>query len=263
VGAVGEAKGGLEYYYFICNLLKAMENDWPSVLQKFKDIQALVFRQQGALVHATVDDASLTKMDPHITNFLSALPLNAPLLYPYSSPAPILPVKHHARVSEGLAVPTQVNYVGKAANLYEHGYKYDASIAVVDKYLGMAYMWDQVRVLGGAYGAFTSFSRHTGVFKFLSYRDPNLLTTLDTFDGAARYLKNLDIDDDSLNKAIVGTIGDVDKYQLPDQKGSTALGRYLHKDTAEERGTRRAQVRALNSLLSTPYAPLFALPSSL
>lgn len=60
---------------------------------------------------------------------------------------------------------------------------------------------------------------HAGVFSFLSYRDPNLLKTLDVYDGTAEFLRQLEMDDDTLTKAIIGTIGDVDSYQLPDAKG--------------------------------------------
>lgn len=57
------------------------------------------------------------------------------------------------------------------------------------------------------------------MFSFLSYRDPNLLKTLDVYDGTGDFLRELQIDDDTLTKAIIGTIGDVDAYQLPDAKG--------------------------------------------
>lgn len=59
----------------------------------------------------------------------------------------------------------------------------------------------------------------TGVFSFLSYRDPNLLKTLNVYDGTGDFLRELAMDDDTLTKAIIGTIGDVDAYQLPDAKG--------------------------------------------
>lgn len=53
----------------------------------------------------------------------------------------------------------------------------------------------------------------------MSYRDPNLLKTLEVYDETAKFLRELDMDDDALTKAIIGTIGDVDAYQLPDAKG--------------------------------------------
>ena len=73
----------------------------------------------------------------------------------------------------------QVNYVGKAANLYEDaGYQLKGSAYVVNKLLGTTWLWDRVRVSGGAYGGFSDFDSHSGMFTFLSYRDPNLLKTV-------------------------------------------------------------------------------------
>jgi Zn-dependent M16 (insulinase) family peptidase len=58
-----------------------------------------------------------------------------------------------------------------------------------------------------------------GVFTYLSYRDPNLIKTLDNYDGTVQFLREIEMDNDALTKAIIGTIGDVDGYQLPDAKG--------------------------------------------
>jgi Zn-dependent M16 (insulinase) family peptidase len=59
------------------------------------------------------------------------------------------------------------------------------------RYLRTGYLWDNVRVIGGAYGGFCNFNPTTGLFSFLSYRDPNLAKTLDTYDGTAAYLQDL------------------------------------------------------------------------
>ena len=49
----------------------------------------------------------------------------------------------------------QVNYVGKAANLYEDaGYQLSGTSYVINKLLGTSWLWDRVRVSGGAYGGF-------------------------------------------------------------------------------------------------------------
>lgn len=59
-----------------------------------------------------------------------------------------------------------------------------------------------------------------------AYRaDPNLLDTLEAYDGTVDFLHGLEMDDDALTKAIIGTMGDLDAYQLPDAKGYTAFSR--------------------------------------
>jgi hypothetical protein len=77
---------------------------------------------------------------------------------------------------------------------------------------------------------------------FVSYRDPNLLKTIEAFDASAQYLKSLQISDDELTKAIIGTIGDMDRYQLPDAKGYTSMVQYLAGETDEDRQRMREEV---------------------
>jgi Zn-dependent M16 (insulinase) family peptidase len=158
---------------------------------------------------------------------------------------------------EGLSVPAQVNYVGKGANLYQLGYSYDGSIHVITNHLRTTYLWGKVRVQGGAYGAFNRFNHQSGVFTYLSYRDPNLLATLDVYDQTPEFLRTVSLSDDDLTKSIIGAIGVLDAYQLPDAKGETALARYLLGETDESRqqtrdevlGTTAADFRALADVM--------------
>jgi len=113
---------------------------------------------------------------------------------------------------------------------------------VVNKLLGTTWLWDRVRVVGGAYGGFSDFDSHSGMFTYLSYRDPNLMKTVENYDGTVDYLKSLEIGGDELTKAIIGTMGDIDAYQLPDAKGYTSLMRHLLKVSDEERQERREQI---------------------
>jgi hypothetical protein len=103
-------------------------------------------------------------------------------------------------------------------------------------------MWEKVRVQGGAYGGFSMFDHVTGTFGYLSYRDPNLLATIENYDGTATFLRDLRISEDELTKSIIGTIGDVDGYQLPDAKGYTAFVRELTGLTDAQRQEFRDQI---------------------
>ena len=50
--------------------------------------------------------------------------------------------------------------------------------------MGYEYLWVNVRVKGGAYGCMCSFGR-SGDSYFVSYRDPNLGKTIETYEKAA------------------------------------------------------------------------------
>ena len=95
---------------------------------------------------------------------------------------------------------------------------------------------------GGAYGCMLGFSRRSGVLNYRSYRDPNLQGTLDIYDDSSRFLRDLDLTHDELTKGIIGVIGTIDGYQLPDAKGYTSLTRHLAGDTDEQLQVWRDQV---------------------
>ena len=71
-------------------------------------------------------------------------------------------------------------------------------------------------------------------------------------------LRTVDLSDDELTKNIIGAIGDVDGYQLPDAKGYTSMGRYLIGETDASRqqmrdeilGTTAADFRAFGEVLA-------------
>ena len=116
----------------------------------------------------------------------------------------------------------------------------------VRKHLRTTWLWEKVRVQGGAYGAFSSFDRFSGSFAFVSYRDPNVERTLGIYDDTARYLQNIDLSPLELERGVIGAIGDLDVYQLPSAKGSSSFYRHLIGDTRELRQQMREEMLATN-----------------
>ncbi|KAE8009011.1 hypothetical protein FH972_005469 [Carpinus fangiana] len=234
-GWISEKMGGVSYLEFLKALEENVDQDWEEISSSLEEIRKSLLSRNGCLINMTADGKTLTNSEKFVSKFLDSLPSNS-LLKTASWNARLPPE------NEAIVIPTQVNYVGKAANLYETGYQLDGSAYVISKYISNTWLWDRVRVSGGAYGGFCDFDTHSGVFSFLSYRDPNLLKTLDVYDGTSDFLRGLVMDDDALTKAIIGTIGDVDSYQLPDAKGYSSMLRYLLGITEEERQRRRGEI---------------------
>jgi Zn-dependent M16 (insulinase) family peptidase len=186
------------------------------------------------LLNVTLDEENWQQVRGQLDGFVSAIPQR-------ETSSAVWTVADSPE-AEGLTIPAQVNYVGKGANLYKLGYQPHGSINVIRKYLGTTYIWEKIRVQGGAYGGMIVYDLHSGVFNFLSYRDPNLLKSLKNYDGTANFLRSLDLADSELVKSIIGTIGDMDAYQLPDAKGYSSMVRYLTGYSEDERQKIREQV---------------------
>jgi presequence protease len=231
---VNEELGGVAYLFFLRGLIDRIQNDWPAVQEILEGIRERLISRAGMVINATFDASGWQQAWPFVQGFIERLPASQPALADWAYDR--LPAY------EGLTIPAQVNYVGKGANLYDLGYELDGSLQVIRKYLGTTYIWDSIRVKGGAYGGFCSFDQHTGVWNYLSYRDPNLLATIDAYDGTAQFLEKLDLDESELTRGIIGVIGDLDAYQLPDAKGYTSMIRHLTGVTDADRQRRRDEI---------------------
>ncbi len=233
-GWVAEQVSGVSQLLFIRDLVKGVDVHWDRVLSDLEDIRSLLVNRNGMLVNVTVDQEGWSALEPQIKDFLEELPAKQAFAREWKPERP--------ERDEGFTIPTQVNYVGKSLNLYETGYVYRGSSRVVTRYLRNTWLWDKVRVQGGAYGAFCLFDRLSGVLTFVSYRDPNLKKTLEAFDGAADFLETVRLGEGELTRAVIGAIGDMDQYQLPDAKGYTSMVRHLSGETDEERQRIREEV---------------------
>lgn len=234
-GWIAEQMGGVSYLEFLQALEEKVDQDWIGISSSLEEIRKSLLSRKGCLINMTSEGKNLMNSEKYVSKFLDLLP----------SSSSVEKTTWNGRLSsenEAIVIPTQVNYVGKATNIYDTGYQLKGSAYVISKYISNTWLWDRVRVSGGAYGGFCDFDTHSGVFSFLSYRDPNLLKTLDVYDGTGDFLRQLEMDDDTLTKAIIGTIGDVDAYQLPDAKGYSSLLRYLLGVTEEERQKRREEI---------------------
>ena len=218
-GWANEQMSGISYLFFLRDLVTMVENDWPAVVQRLEDIRRYLLNRELMLCNVTVDTANWETIRPKLDDFLNRLP-STPAKLPAWTP-------EYGTENEGLTIPAQVNYVGKGARLYDLGYDLDGSAPAVIRYLTTTWMYDRIRVQGGAYGGFILFDINSGVLNFLSYRDPNLLATLDSYDGTGDFVRQLELDEAELTKAIIGAIGQMDTYQLPDAKGYTSMQRYL------------------------------------
>ena len=240
---VSEQVGGLENLFFLRQLAEDIEHDWGSVLAKLEKARELLINRAGMVVNVTTDAASFSAIRPRLAALVEALPASKSS---FASAGGKSTNWLHAKNNnnEGLTIPAQVNYVGKGANLYSLGYEPDGSVNVINRYLGTTWLWDKIRVQGGAYGGFSQFDPTSGTFTFLSYRDPNILPTLENYDNTVKFLRGLELDDSELTKSIIGAIGDLDAYLLPDAKGWTSMARHLTHYTDAERQKIRDEVLA-------------------
>jgi Zn-dependent M16 (insulinase) family peptidase len=202
-GLVSERMSGIAYFEAAQALLSEAEDDaaWEGLQQRLEGLRdGLLACPEGRIVNLTADAPLLdvVKQD-HIAPFLNSLTAHAKgkgsavaataVLQrgqwgAGSSARPVFATSSGGNVAGaagGLCIPTQVNYVGRGMQVYHEGEAVHGSAQVVSGFLRTGYLWENVRVIGGAYGGMCDFNRMSGNFLLLSYRDPNLAKTLQTY----------------------------------------------------------------------------------
>ena len=150
-------------------------------------------------------------------------------------------VLHCEMKNEGFKTSSKVQYVARVGNFIDNGADYTGALQILKVILSYDYLWQNVRVKGGAYGCMSGFSR-TGEGYFVSYRDPNLERTMEVYEGIADYLRNFTVSDRDINKYIIGTMSNIDQPMTPSAKGDRSFNLYMNKVSAETIKKERLQI---------------------
>eukprot|EP00299_Pterocystis_sp_00344_P019770 c9778_g1_i2.p1 GENE.c9778_g1_i2~~c9778_g1_i2.p1 ORF type:complete len:182 (+),score=49.39 c9778_g1_i2:114-659(+) len=130
--------------------------------------------------------------------------------------------------------------------MFQIGEEVTGASSVIQRYLRNNYLWEQVRVVGGAYGGMCRFSASTGTMVCTSYRDPNVKQTIDAYQRAGQALidSSQEMDKEELTQSIIGMVSDLDSPMSVDQKGYVSFQRYLVRESSSRRQLWRDQVLA-------------------
>ena len=145
--------------------------------------------------------------------------------------------------NDGIVTAGKVQYVAQGGNFIDHGFKHVGPMSVLETILRYEYLWIRIRVQGGAYGAFANFY-DDGNMIFCSYRDPNLLETLDVYKELPQYLRDFTLTDREMRKYIIGTMSSLDLPMTPALRGPRAMGMYFSGAKLEDKVEFRKQVIA-------------------
>ena len=93
---------------------------------------------------------------------------------------------------------------------------------VLNHILDSTYLWDRIRLQGGAYGCQVTLGRD-GNLVICSYCDPELGETLKVIDEIGDFIRNLELSQEELERCIIGTIGSLSSPLTMEQKSEQVL----------------------------------------
>ncbi|MCM1104555.1 MAG: insulinase family protein [Clostridium sp.] len=223
-------------YAFYCEakeLSDHFEERKDEIVKKLVQVMKSVFRPENLMLDYTAEEKGYQLIPQLLAGVVQEL---------YTEPVEqrafdCEPVKKN----EGFFTAGKVQYVCRAGNFRAAGLPYTGALLVLRTIMSYDYLWFNVRVKGGAYGCMTLVSRNGNVC-FVSYRDPNLQKTVETYEGAVAYLKGFSADEREMTKYVIGTMSDLDVPLTPSAKGSRSLTAYLSGYGNEELQKERDEV---------------------
>lgn len=227
-------QSGLSYYYFLADLARKFDGEKEKLVAKLEEVSRKIFTR-SCLFFETIGEEEEKKAV--LSNFALLVDdmeegeKKEPR--PFSFPS--------AEKNEAFRTSGKVQYVAKGGNFKSHGFAYTGALKVMETILRYEYLWKKVRVLGGAYGAFTQFLRD-GTAILCSYRDPNLAETLKAYEDLPAYLENLTLSNREMTKYVIGTMAAAETQLTPSMKGERAMVHYLSGNTRESRMKIRDEV---------------------
>lgn len=219
---VGEYMAGIDFYRFIRNLLADFDNRAADLSAKLAELAARIFRQDNLVIGL---GGTPEEQEAFWSAFSAANPTPlVPLPTQEEAPYGILSVPEPQVKNEAFAVTTDITYTAMVANRYLLNEPRDSVFAVVSNALSFDYLWNEVRVKGGAYGC-SYGERADGSMVFSSYRDPHVDETVDTYRQAATWLETLELTPEALDGFIISAVSGLDK---PIKPGSLIGGQDLN-----------------------------------
>ncbi len=231
-----ELTDGISSLLWLRRITEDFDQLWPDILADLEEMRRLVLQTGNLLLSVTAPEKDQVHVREELKRVLADLPHQTPQLHQWT-PEPI-------PEQEALIMPVPVNYVGRRYNLADAGYAYHGGVSVMTRLVNTSWLWPMVREQGGAYGCSSSYNRFSSELSFVSYRDPNIGETLQTYDDTATFLAQCELEQEDLNKLIIGTFGAITRDLQPKAQGAAALSRYLVGSTREIRQRRRDEILA-------------------
>ena len=230
---------GVDFYLFLRDLLDNFDDRKEGLCETLRELQARIFTSTGAV-------ASFTGSDEDYRRYWNAAGDLG--LSPRTAATKELYVPWPEDKREAFIIPSDVTYLARACDPRTLEIETDGTWSVASNALSYGYLWNEIRVKGGAYGCgFRSPSpRHAS---FYTYRDPAIDPSLARIEAAGDWLASFDPDAGTFEGFIVSCVSGMDAPLKPYALTKRRNAEYFCKTPSGKRAERRQQM-----LESTPDA---------
>lgn len=246
-GMFNELTRGYDYLMFIRNLVKNFDTNSGEILSKLKEVASQLFAQENLVAALTCNEKDYAEVAGKFKSLTNALPHTNLAIKDWNFDV--------SPKNEGIQAASKVQYVYAGYNFRKLGYDYSGKMLILNNVISRNWLYQQVRVIGGAYGGYSIFSP-SGFAALASYRDPNLSQTLATYQKTAEFVKNFTADEKEMTQFIIGAISNLDQPLSVEERGTTAFSDYFSQLDAAYYQKERDEVLATTVADIQSYADM-------
>ena len=231
-GVVREALSGVGFYRFLKELLASFDERACELSAKLAELSRRLFTDGGCTLSFGGDEAALAAFREASSPFGGA------------AAAPVLTVPAPEDGHEAFVVASDVTYTACGWDRRLLGEPYGGAWLLASRILSYDFLWTEVRVKGGAYGAGFQTTR-SGSSRFYSYRDPRIDETVERFRTSGDWLAGVfNPTESEMDGYVVSTVASLDAPAKARELLRRQDGLYFSGATLEDRARVREEVRA-------------------
>ena len=239
-GVVEECVGGVAYHQW----LKAQDENWDfaPLEAKLNTLLKTLVNKKNLIISVTgAAEAAVAALAQTVADRL-----------PERELLPKAQIQPWGKRKEGIVIPADIAFAVMGGNIKLAGGEYSGQLQLAGQIISLGYLWNAIRVQGGAYGA-GMVARSNGLTACYSYRDPNGAGSLETYRNCARFLRDFAAQTSDFTGFIIGTVANNFPLLTPRTKAQFGDGMYLTHNTWENR------CRLLQQLLGAKAEDLIAI----
>ena len=204
---IEEKVNGYDYYLFVKEILKDFDERSGALLKSWAELAGKIFTSARLLVGETS-----TERHDALERFSTELPAGTE-------------VPEYMEISlageakkEAILIPAGISFAALGGNMLKYDVTCGGRFQVLMQILSYGYLWDKIRVHGGAYGCGFSAGL-TGNMVFTSYRDPNPMNSLKVYAESGDFIRDFAEGGESLDNYIISSIAGMDGLLTSAKKG--------------------------------------------
>ena len=206
-GEYSEYVNGLTSFQYIKKIFDNYEDQKEKFVKDLVELKQLIFSKDNLIFSSVTDRGNIGKVKDLAEKIIGVVDEK-------SSKETVIEFEKREN-NKAVITNAQIVFNGIGVNLYDYGMEYKGSFDVLRQWISREYLFENIRLKGGAYGAFCRFNEIDGFFGLYTYRDPNLTNSYEAFNNLGDTLKDLDISEEAIDRFIIGAYSEYNPLLNP------------------------------------------------